>query len=168
MTEEYKIDWVKWEDPWEVDNTKEDEKGYDDDPDHKVVPPQNFYYSHTGLVPLNEATLPSKNYNFWVGHTNFRLSDWHCEIIDEIPGVEFLRILSGYRIWVCVAKLFDEKAVKKQIEIKMAETKPRREEFLIIKENGLSRCVTGTKEELKKTLEKMKSEDVLEYSWRKK
>jgi len=69
-----------------------------------------------GLVPLTEYTIPSKIFNFWVGHTNFTITDAVAEIIDEAEGVETLDIFTRYRLRIGIGHVFDSQLVKYNIE----------------------------------------------------
>lgn len=55
---------------------------------------------------------PNNKFNFWVGFTNFKISQSDAETLDNIDGVESLHIISPYRFVVSFGELFDEENVK--------------------------------------------------------
>ena len=56
------------------------------------------------------------NFDCWVGHTNFNLSKKIASELEKIEGVELLRICSRYRFFIGIGKMFDFKAVRKNLE----------------------------------------------------
>ena len=56
------------------------------------------------------------NFNCWVAHTNFNLTEYLKNELDSIEGVELLKIFSRYRFLVGVGKMFDFTEVRKEIE----------------------------------------------------
>jgi len=72
-----------------------------------VVPvPQDFH---------NQIDLIT-NYDCWVGHTNFDITEEIKDIINRTKGVEILKVHSRYRFFIGVAKMFDFKDVRHSIE----------------------------------------------------
>ena len=65
-----------------------------------------------GIIPLTENSNASKIFNFWVAHTNFRLTQDTCHIIDHTPGVESFCIYTPYRWRISIGKAFDTAEVK--------------------------------------------------------
>ena len=61
---------------------------------------------------INLAT----NFNCWVAHTNFNLTEHIKNELDSVEGVELLRIFSRYRFLVGVGRMFDFTEVRKEIE----------------------------------------------------
>ena len=56
------------------------------------------------------------NFNCWVAHTNFNLTESLKNELDSIEGVELLKIFSRYRFLVGVGKMFDFSEVRREIE----------------------------------------------------
>lgn len=127
------IIWERWKDPL-LPNLKrhqaqqeEDEEGllnslhdFDDDDDgfeyaqrRRVGP---CIVSPMGIVPITEANLPSKLYKFWMGHTNFDLTNEVQSKISGVTGVETLNIYTRYRFRLGVGKAFDARDVQAAIE----------------------------------------------------
>ena len=64
---------------------------------------------------INEVSMLT-NFDCWVGHTNFNLSKKIVSELERIEGVELLRICSRYRFFIGIGKMFDFKAVRKNLE----------------------------------------------------
>ena len=91
----------------------EDDNEYEDteESDSKVQIP---------LFPLsnqiiNDAALLS-TFDCWIGHTNFDLTHRIKNTLDEIPGIEMLKIFSRYRFFVGIGQMFNFKTVRNDIE----------------------------------------------------
>ena len=56
------------------------------------------------------------NFDCWVGHTNFDITEDIKKELDSTEGVEVLKICSRYRFFVGIGKMFDFKDVRKMIE----------------------------------------------------
>jgi len=73
------------------------------------------------VVPISPQLMEEisilSSYECWIGHTNFDITKDIKNKLDEIEGVEMLRILSRYRFFIGLGKLFDFKNVRKNIEI---------------------------------------------------
>jgi hypothetical protein len=117
-----RIVWKRWIDPLAPENDKDKgvleldpEEGYTDSydmmerDDKKASSPTGpVLISPLGVIPLNEHNLPSKVFNFWMGHTNFDIGEDEAKIINDAPGVETLDIFTRYRFRISVGKAFDE------------------------------------------------------------
>ena len=57
-----------------------------------------------GIIPLTENTDASKIFNFWIGHSNFNISEDVANVIGSVSGVETLDIWTRYRIRVGIGK----------------------------------------------------------------
>lgn len=56
------------------------------------------------------------NFDCWLGHTNFNLTEDIKTTLNAIDGVEVLKICSRYRFFIGVGKMFDFSEVRKNIE----------------------------------------------------
>jgi hypothetical protein len=65
---------------------------------------------------LAEEISLATNFNCWVAHTNFNLTEYLKNELDSIEGVELLKIFSRYRFLVGVGKMFDFSEVRLEIE----------------------------------------------------
>lgn len=59
------------------------------------------------------------NFDCWVGHTNFNISNTIKKTLEEVEGVEILRITSRYRFFIGVGRMFDFTDVRQDIEEKL-------------------------------------------------
>ena len=56
------------------------------------------------------------NFDCWLGHTNFNISKSVKDRLENIRGVEVLKICSRYRFFVGIGRMFDFSDVRKEIE----------------------------------------------------
>jgi hypothetical protein len=123
--QKFVIAFSKWHDPWGGDEDNKDdgydtETAFDDDDEDKLdfedkqeaalekkrPKPMKSLMTPMGPIPLNEHTSPSANWNFWTGHSNFRITRNLARIISKVDGVETLDVFSPYRIRIGIGKLF--------------------------------------------------------------
>jgi len=134
-----KIQWLKWEDPLEPkkrlkaefseEQEQKDSFDYEEDENAKHV---RLISGPYGLIPLNEHGLSNKLYKLWVGHTNFDITPKIVSAIEQINGVEILRVWTRYRFWIGIGNMFDVEIVQKQIEDKICN-KNKKSNLLVIK-----------------------------------
>ena len=74
-----------------------------------------------GVLPLTEQSLASSYFKFWVGHTNFRITQPFNTIISNTEGVESLDIFSPYRFRISVGKMFRDRDVMNGIKKSMVQ-----------------------------------------------
>ena len=65
---------------------------------------------------LIEDAVMVASFDCWIGHTNFDITQETKRILDSIEGVEVLRILSRYRFFIGVGKMFKFSDVRNSIE----------------------------------------------------
>lgn len=65
---------------------------------------------------LMESVTLTSNFDCWMGHTNFNITDNIKEELNKVDGVEVLKICSRYRFFVGVGKMFKFSNVRKNIE----------------------------------------------------
>lgn len=68
---------------------------------------------------LSSEIQLTTNFDCWVGHTNFNITEQLKEKINRIEGVEILKIYSRYRFFIGVGKMFDFKDVRQDIECQL-------------------------------------------------
>lgn len=128
------IIWQKWIDPFGEDDIAEiggsdshrynsgddNEYLYDDEHDKKNKPniakAMKVIATPMGIIPINENTASGKIFNFWVGHTNFDITQTICGIIEQAPGVESLDIFTRYRFRISIGKAFTDSDVMTNIQ----------------------------------------------------
>lgn len=84
-----------------------------DDEDDKKLP--KLMITPFGPYEVNDSMNPFKRFNFFLGNTNFDMTQEVSDIIEETPGVEVLEIFTRYRFVIAVAKLFNPDEVKNLI-----------------------------------------------------
>ena len=68
--------------------------------------PKNFY----------ETISLMSRFDCWIGHTNFNITTSIKEKLNEVDGVEVLNVMSRYRFFIGIGKMFTFSDVRKEIE----------------------------------------------------
>ena len=96
-----------------LDNTDEEENDYDQTE-------VNHNEELSLVMPISRQLLDditmSSNFECWVGHTNFDITNTIKEKLDKIQGIEVLKIWSRYRFFIGIGKMFDFTEVRNNIE----------------------------------------------------
>lgn len=126
MTER-KIAWEKWEDLPHAEPVRsnpfagmESEEEGEEPAEFDLV---DFFeripklvHTPVGMYQIDDRMSPIKQFDCWLGHTNFDITDSVQEYIESTPGVEVLVILTRYRFFLGVGKLFSFRDVRVNIE----------------------------------------------------
>ena len=67
--------------------------------------------------------LLATNYDCWIGHTNFNLTEGIKKTLNKIEGIEVLKICSRYRFFIGVGRMFDFSDVRKTVEKELQNLK---------------------------------------------
>ena len=67
--------------------------------------------------------LLATNYDCWIGHTNFNLTEGIKKTLNKIEGIEVLKICSRYRFFIGVGRMFDFSDVRKTVEEELQNLK---------------------------------------------
>ena len=77
------------------------------------------------VLPINskliEDALLVTNFDCWIAHTNFDITEKIKKTLDNIDGVEILKVMSRYRFFIGVGKMFKFQHVRGTIEEKLLE-----------------------------------------------
>jgi len=92
------IKWQKW-----LDNL-EDITEITEDGEEIVIPNNPQIITIAGIIPTD--------FNFWIGHTDFKITDDVFFTINNFDGIEILDVISPYRFRIGIGMAFDEKIVK--------------------------------------------------------
>lgn len=121
------IIWQKWVDPFGADDEEVKYSDYDDNTPEDIkdyiseLTANNnsikVIASPLGIIPYNENTASSKIFNFWVGHTNFSITDDIVKILENANGVETLDVFTRYRFRIAVGKCFKDSDVMQEIDM---------------------------------------------------
>jgi hypothetical protein len=109
------IDGYRDSDPQDSEHTEEDVVRYSPDEDFNPEPVNVILPVPVSNDMANEISLVT-TFDCWVGHTNFDITPSVKRILDEINGVEVLKICSRYRFFIGVGKMFEFKTVRENIE----------------------------------------------------
>jgi hypothetical protein len=75
-----------------------------------------------GLFILDDDLNPYKQFEFWVGHTNFDITQEVKDIIMTTPGVEVFELVSRYRFIIGVGQLFAFHDVRASLQEQLCGT----------------------------------------------
>lgn len=97
-----------------------DESEYDDNPNILMkANVQNVMSTPFGFWRVDDSMNPYKQFKMWMGHTNFSITRDVVEVLQSIPGVEVLQIMTRYRFIIGVGELFDIRDVRRTIETQL-------------------------------------------------
>ena len=72
------------------------------------------------ILPISKELMDDmamlSNFDCWIGHANFDITKEIKSRLNKTEGVELLKVLSRYRFFVGIGKMFDFKEVRKNIE----------------------------------------------------
>ena len=68
--------------------------------------PKNFY----------ETISLMSRFDCWIGHTNFNITTLIKNKLNEVDGIEVLNVVSRYRFFIGIGKMFKFSDVRKDIE----------------------------------------------------
>lgn len=72
------------------------------------------------MMPISKELIDDismlSNFDCWIGHSNFDLTNDIKNKLDKVPGIELLKICSRYRFFIGVGQMFDFKDVRNNIE----------------------------------------------------
>ena len=72
-----------------------------------------------GVFQLHDKMNVLAQFDCWMGYTNFDLTKQSEKILDAVEGIEMLTIISRYRFFIGIGKLFNFKNVRKTIELEL-------------------------------------------------
>jgi hypothetical protein len=109
------IAWERWVDfEQDIEETDEDE-------DMRLVP--LMIRTPLGMFNPSESMSPNKMFDCWVLHTNFPITHREQMILDNIEGIEIIKIMTKYRVFIGIGKLFNLTNIRPKIELAMEITK---------------------------------------------
>jgi len=113
----YKFKWEKWIDPLKPSDFKQEQE---DDEDYLENEVGSFKAFPTpfGILSITNHVLASTKFDFWILHTNFRITNSLVDEVKEVPGVETMNVLTRYRcrFGFPMSGLFDNKNTRNRIE----------------------------------------------------
>lgn len=85
-----------------------------------LEPMSQVIHTPIGVYPIESTLKPSDKWDCWIAYTNFPITKKISNILNnEIDGVEALKILGKYTFFIGVARMFNIKDVREQIDSKI-------------------------------------------------
>ena len=114
---EYEIAWEKLRFPDEAEDDYDDEDGHEgyNDSEPKFMPIASLIQTN------NNPFFQIKNYDFWTGHTNFKITEPIAVIMSKVLGVESLEVMSPYRFHISIGSRFIGGEVMSEISAQVVE-----------------------------------------------
>lgn len=117
--------WEKWDEGDFFTETLSSEEGMEESEENPDMAAMQFgAFSVTfpkirtplGFVSIDDPLRPAVMFDCWIGHTNFGITGEIKNIIESTPGVEVLKIMTPYRFFIGVGKLFKFRDVREHIQ----------------------------------------------------
>ena len=84
-----------------------------------------------GWYNIEDDFSPYNMFECWIGHTNFKLTKKDFDILNnDINGIGCLKVLSPYRFFIGIEKMFSFAAVRIQIQKDLCKTLNMEETFI--------------------------------------
>jgi len=124
MTAKSKIAWERWDedllheeiiDNLSIDMEDTDEELADEAMELMSKIPK-LISTPLGIFQLYDKMSPMKQFECWMGYTNCNITGQVQKDIENVEGVELLSIISRYRFFIGVGKLFNFKTVRIDVE----------------------------------------------------
>jgi hypothetical protein len=108
-----KFKWEKWLDPLrpsDFHDPEEDDSEFH--PSFKALP------TPFGVLNITNHSLASTKFDFWMLHTNFRITNEIEEIMADVDGVESINVMTPYRVrfGFPISGLFNSEKIKTQVQ----------------------------------------------------
>jgi len=86
----------------------------------RIMEEEGFGVQGDQMINISESLAGeislATNFECWIGHTNFNLTEDIKDELDQIEGIEMLKVYSRYRFLVGIGRMFDFSDVRKNIE----------------------------------------------------
>ena len=129
MTSKKKILWESWNAKISVEEQQQEppqeEVSYEMpeteiSPDFFIPVQSRLIYTPMGPYPEESILKPSDRWDCWIAHTNFPITGGITNVLNtDIDGIEVLKVMGKYSFFIGVAKLFDIRDVRNQINEKI-------------------------------------------------
>ena len=129
MTSKKKILWESWNAKISVEEQQQEppqeEVSYEMpeteiSPDFFIPVQSRLIYTPMGPYPEESILKPSDRWDCWIAHTNFPITGGIANVLNtDIDGIEVLKVMGKYSFFIGVAKLFDIRDVRNQINEKI-------------------------------------------------
>ena len=117
--------WEKWDEGDFFTETLSNEEGVEESEENPDMAAMQFgAFSVTfpkirtplGFVSIDDPLRPSLMFDCWIGHTNFGITKEIKKLIESTPGIEAFKVMSRYRFFIGVGKLFKFRDVRENIQ----------------------------------------------------
>lgn len=112
----HKIAWEKWVDVIEEEEQDQEQVVEFDEEEFELMQNLQIIRTPLGSYQPHEPMNPSSMFDCWIIHTNFDVTEEIAEIIEDIDGIETFKIMSRYRMFIGIGKLFDFPTVRQEIQ----------------------------------------------------
>lgn len=140
-----KIAWERWDEDVIEQEIVEDFYSDEDGDEEAIEDALNFLEKIPSLVttPMGMFQLHDKmnilnQFDCWMGYTNFEITNSIRDTLEKVEGVELLNIMTRYRFFLGVGKMFNFSDVRRAVESLLCESEIdeySKESVNIIKEN---------------------------------
>tara|TARA_Y100000004_G_scaffold29937_1_gene31072 strand:- start:2732 stop:3322 length:591 start_codon:yes stop_codon:yes gene_type:complete len=140
-----KIAWERWDEDVIEQEIVEDFYSDEDGDEESIEDALNFLEKIPSLVttPMGMFQLHDKmnilnQFDCWMGYTNFEITNSIRDTLEKVEGVELLNIMTRYRFFLGVGKMFNFSDVRRAVESLLCESEIdeySKESVNIIKEN---------------------------------
>lgn len=120
------FDFDNHDDDDEDDENEDDDSNYDDDNDDPgfiSLKLPKLLITPLGPYKLDDTLNPFRHFDFWMGSTNFNITQKVLKTLEKIDGVEKLKLIGRYTFIIGVGKLFDFRDVRVDIETQLCDEK---------------------------------------------
>jgi len=117
---ERKIAWERWVDEVVEDNLDIDmdlDESDEDMPNLQMLELPMQIRTPLGVYGPLETMSPNNMFDCWFCHTNFDLTEADKNALDLVDGIEALKIVSRYRFFIGIGKMFSLTDVRPRVEI---------------------------------------------------
>lgn len=119
--EEFKVAWQAYV-LENIDNDEEDEEDFSFEqelesefgPIHITTKPK-LVNTPFGIIDVSNEANPYLSYECWIMHTKFTLTRARIRDIMNVPGIEIVKVISRYRVFLGFGKMFKFSDIRKSI-----------------------------------------------------
>lgn len=114
MLPDRKIAWEQWVDFEQEPKSLLDDEDGEDGEEFEIYP--IMLRTPLGLYSPLEPMNPTKMFDCWTAHTNFPITRGDVMVLDEVLGIEALKVMTKYRFFIGIGKLFSLTDVRPRVE----------------------------------------------------
>lgn len=101
-----------------------------------------------GMFRVDDSMNPFRNFDFWIGHTNFDIDKKVAAIIEKCVGIETLTILTRYRFIIGVGKCFHIRKVRVELKQLLCHGDETDDLLCLIENDDIRQQAENLREEL--------------------